>query len=542
MKTHKDRIMKKTLTAAVCAALAISASAQNVSDALRYSQNDYYGTARSIAMGNAFTALGGDIGSVQINPAGSAVNNYSQFSITPSLNILVGTADYSGDGNVDTGSLSTTRNSRNRLTMPGIGAITNYKTNRASGLRSISFGLVGNATAYYNDRMTAEGLNDQTSYMGYLSAISSYDGLTISELNGTRYCDMNPFYWPAMVGYRCGMVNPAGDGNYISPVEGVYGSGYMLNGTLEQAYSRRSKGSKYDMLFNLGANFDNWLYLGANIGIIDIDYSFDSYIRESALNTSDFPVTIEGIKTYFDNMRFHQAYSATGTGIYMKVGVIAVPAPGLRIGAAIQTPVANYITERLWFSGDTEFGDGFRGSETIYDDEDYIYTYKLRSPYRFNAGVAYTIPGVGLISADYEMCDYSTMKFREVEWKAGDSFKESNRSIRDGAGVSNMIRIGAEFTPTSSIALRAGYNLTTTPDRYLDSAGNKIAPDATKHAVSFGLGYKSAGSFFCDAAVRCSILPYEYVYPYDSYDDLVSPEICVTANLWNAALTFGWRF
>lgn len=533
--------MKKTISAAIAAAIAISASAQNVTDALRYSQNDYYGTARSIAMGNAFTALGGDLGSVAINPAGSAVNSYSQFSLTPSINILAGLADYSGEGNVDTSISGSNRNSKSKFTMPGVGVVMNYKTNRASGLKSISLGLVGSATGYYNDRMEVEGFNDQTSYMGYLSAISSYDGLSVAELNKARYCDMDPFYWPAMVGYRSGMVNEVGDGNYISPVEGIYGDRYMLNGELSQRYSRYASGNKYDLVMNMGANFNDWIYLGANIGIIDLSYTFDSYINETAVNPSDFPVTIDGKTDYFQSMRFHQAYSATGTGIYMKVGAIVVPAPGLRLGAAIQTPVSNYITERLWFSGDTQFGHA-SGSETIYDDEDYIYTYKLRSPYRLSAGIAYTLPGLGLISADYEMCDYSTMRFREADWNAGDSFKDSNKSIRDGAGISNMIRIGAEFTPTSSIALRAGYNLTTTPERYLDANGLKVAPDASKHAVSFGLGYKSAGSFFCDAAARCSILPYEYIYPYDSYDDYVSPEICVTSNLWNLVFTFGWRF
>ena len=49
------------------------------------SQQNREGTARSVAMGNAFTALGGDMGSISINPASSAVYRYSEFSITPSI-------------------------------------------------------------------------------------------------------------------------------------------------------------------------------------------------------------------------------------------------------------------------------------------------------------------------------------------------------------------------------------------------------------------------------------------------------------------------
>ena len=55
--------------------LAFAAGAQNMYDGHTMSRNNYYGTARSVALGNAVTALGGDLGSVTYNPAGSAVNS-----------------------------------------------------------------------------------------------------------------------------------------------------------------------------------------------------------------------------------------------------------------------------------------------------------------------------------------------------------------------------------------------------------------------------------------------------------------------------------
>lgn len=535
--------MKKTVFAAILAAIAINASAQNVSDALRFSLNDYYGTARSVAMGNAFTALGGDLGSVQLNPAGSAVNSYSQVTITPSLNILSGSALYSALGRVEDGATTTRFNNNSRLTMPNIGVMLNYKTHRKSGIRSVSFGIVGNATSYYNDYMSAGGLNDRSSYMGYLSAFASGNQLTAAEIGKAGYQEMSPVFWPSMVGYRCGMVNDAGDGSYMSPAEGYKDGAYVLRGALRQNYERASKGSKYDMVMNFGLNFNDRIFIGGNLGIVDIDYAINSYIREEAVDHADFPVTISGKPDYFTSMRFHQAYSASGSGVYAKIGIIAVPVTGLRIGAAVQTPTANYITERLWFSGDTDFASGAKGSETIYDDEDYIYSYKLISPARYSAGIAYTIPGFGLFSADYELADYSSMSFRGAEYSDSDSFSDSNKSIRDGAGASHMIRAGLEYTPTKSLALRAGYNFTSTAERYIDSHDNKVAPEhAGRQAVSLGVGYKSAGSFFCDAAARLTMLPHEYVYPYDSYDDIMSPEIRVSNNLWNLMLTFGWRF
>lgn len=59
-------------------AVAVLGYGQTAYDAQLFSENNYEGTARSVAMGNAFTALGGDLGGISINPAGSAVSPYSQ--------------------------------------------------------------------------------------------------------------------------------------------------------------------------------------------------------------------------------------------------------------------------------------------------------------------------------------------------------------------------------------------------------------------------------------------------------------------------------
>ena len=78
--------MKRTFTIIATALMATAyANGQTAADAFLFSENNYEGTARTMAMGNAFTALGGDIGSATFNPAGTAVANYSQFSFTPGL-------------------------------------------------------------------------------------------------------------------------------------------------------------------------------------------------------------------------------------------------------------------------------------------------------------------------------------------------------------------------------------------------------------------------------------------------------------------------
>ena len=51
-------------------------------DALLLSGENSQGTARFESMGGAFGALGGDLSSININPAGSSVYNDNEYGIT----------------------------------------------------------------------------------------------------------------------------------------------------------------------------------------------------------------------------------------------------------------------------------------------------------------------------------------------------------------------------------------------------------------------------------------------------------------------------
>lgn len=534
--------MKKHLSITLCllSAFGAAAGAQNVSDALRFSENEYYGTARSMAMGNAFTALGGDLGALNINPAASAVQKYSQFTITPQLSIMAGHADYSSDP-YGSGYYTRSHNSKTNFNLPNIAMSFSTPTGRRSGIVNVSFGMAINSTRYFNEDMMAGGDNDRTSYMGYLADIATMDRLIPNELATVGYGQADVFYWPVMVAYRSGMINEYGSGDNLGFVGLAQStaSGNPQRGTLEQTYNRVTSGGKYDYVINFGMNISNKLYLGANLVAVASSYTYDTYLRESALNPADFPVTVGAETKEFNAMKFHYAYSSASSGIYGKFGFIYLPFDGLRIGGAIQTPTINYVEETLWYSGNTQFND-FSASEVISENDEYYYKYNCISPMRFNVGLAYSLPEVGCISVDYEMCDYYNMRFRDSD-RNNDYFDDANDEIRDFAGVSHMFRAGAEFNLLPELALRAGYTMTTSPERYFEDGVQKT-PNALKQSVAFGFGYKSRGSFFFDFAGRLNLYPAEYIYPYDSYGRYDSPEIINNTKLWNFAATLGWRF
>lgn len=549
--------MKKTILTAIMAFAALTVFAQSEYDALLFSENNYEGTARSVAMGNAFTALGGDLGGISINPAGSAVAGYSQFSFTPSLtfstNVAQGVSPYS-DGYLPYFA-DPTKSRMTRFTIPNIGMTVNWDTNRTSGLKNMTFGFVVNRANSWEEDVYAVGRNSTTSFMGAMAYDATDRYLWAEDLGSADAYDFLPTdVWDKIVGYQSGMIYPYGgdaDGDFfIGSSELLLDDGSIpLGGPLDQTYGRHVTGNKYDYLFNIGANISDFVYLGANLGITTLAYDYSTYFKEVAVDPSDFENIFtdnQGNETsaYFKSMRHDYEYEATGTGVFAKFGVIVTPGMGLRFGAAIQTPVATTIEEEWQYAGQTNFtSPEFNGAAESPEGE---FRYSFTAPFRANFGAAYTLGSLAVISADYELCDYGQMRFR-TNGADRDYFEEVNQNIKNRFGISHMLRAGLEVKPVGGLAIRAGYNLTSFSEKF-----DLYEADFTttyRHNVSFGLGYSSKGSFYIDAACRHNLQTAERFMTYNDYiydDDYnvieFAPELENRHSNWKFLITLGWRF
>lgn len=529
--------MKKIALVSLLAFAAAGAGAQTIGDALQFSEYNYYGTARTIAMGNAFTALGGDLGSIGINPAGSAVARYSQFTITPNVSIVSTGSQYSS--NPGTSPLETAMNSNHaRFTVPNFGVNIYTDLHKRSGLKGLSFGFTGNMTSSLLDQVASAGENPHTSYLGDMAA--GLKGISSANFENNPYDNAN-VYWNEVIGWRTGMIyNEDGtEDAYIGSTERVFEDGSIgTGGPLIQRWGRQTRGNRMDLVMNLGMNISDQLFLGFNLGMVSLDMERDMYIAEEAKDPKDFPNWFETGDTYFSTMRMRNFLEVDGSGIYGKFGLIYVPVPELRLGAAIQTPTAMHIHEYYSTAGDISFTDSkYNANETSPKGEG---EYRLISPYRFNIGAAYNF-GMGVISADYEMTDFSTMQFRSAFDSYSDSFSAENEDIRQAYGKSHAMRLGFELKPMPEFAVRAGYSLTTVPDKVADQGAKN------RQSASLGMGYSSGGSFFFDLALRGNFYPDEYhtlygdnANPYGG--NVLNPEVKITKNLWDIVATFGWRF
>ena len=557
--------MKRYLTIlAALAVVSVSAGAQDMYYAELLSRNNYYGTARSIALGGAMTALGGDLGSVTYNPAGSAVNDYCQFTVSPGLIISGVTASYDPTGmEAFTGG---TKTDQTKFNLPNIGLNLVFFPSHSSWLTSFSFGVVANTANTYLSYSTGRGVNTETSFLGNLA--NAAGGLSPSNfpLSMTAAYNAN----------QIGEYGPEGSNAYVGANQVLRPDETYsyIPGALDQTSFYNTYGTKTDLVFNLGFNVGDRFYFGFNLGTPQLSYRREESFIERAQQPEAFPVIMyEGdnlVKTEYLNSSNGYKLNTEAQGIYGRFGIIALPTNNLRIGAAIQTPTLLRITERWQYSAAASYGDSyFNGSDIRTSDS---YRYNLRTPYIFDAGIAYTVPGVGLLSIDYELTDYSKMKYSETEtnYFYEDVWAVTNYVNSLFCGASHSVRAGVEFKPLPFMAIRAGYSFTSDPEKWWkDADGNLVTAEtwggynqiltesgrftSDTHSVSFGLGFSTSGSFFADCAVRYTAYPTTYYSPYyfDDYQAFdksgrllasLSPIEKINRHVIDTVVTLGWRF
>lgn len=588
--------MKKIIISLSIALVAIASNAQGVTDALTFGNTNYYGTARSMALGNAVTAVGGDLGSVGINPAGAAIFNYSQLTFSPGLTSSNTSAAYSQSNSVGLGDdgryspvgegfASSNRDRYSKWSLPNLGTSLYYETGYAHGLKSLTFSFLSNNTDSYVNRFVGGGYNDRTSMLGSFATIATYNADGIGgalDLSGLGE-DANPYDYfnrEALAAYYSYMINPDGQGGYAGATQSVRrGNGpdqYKLAGKIGQNAIVQKYGAKHDVIFNIAGNYDDKLYVGLNIGVPLFNYSSDEFFYETASDSEQFPVSLEqedGSTRVYNFVRADYAYNyhASGEGIYAKVGIIYLPDDNVRLGMAIQTPTAYTVDEEWSVAASTEYS-GFSNSAKNVPLWNYRYNY--RSPWMFNLGAALTIGERCLLSMDYELEDYSVMRFSEYEQyynDYSDIFYKENRINQLFCGSSSSFRFGVEYRITPAISLRYGFNSKSSPERYYeDNEGmlidaslydmwyedyesgdytldRRFKVNATRTAHSFGAGYASNGSFFADFALRFTRYPQTFYSPYGRYlvedgEYVDSPLLSVSRKVCDAVLTLGWRF
>lgn len=460
--------------------------AQDLSDALRYSQFNVTGTARSGAMGNAFGALGGDFTSVSINPAGLGMYRAGELVFTPAFGKSEVEANYLGNLMTD---------SKYNLSLNNLSYVSAIQTGARSesGLINLNVGIGYNRLKDFNTSALAGADNVNGSFLDYVA-----DNATI----GNWRDHYEQLAWDTYLLWQ-----DDNTGEYWHDLEEAgYGQ------SQRKSISRNGSVDEYSLA--LGMNFNHKLYVGASVGIVDVFYEEASELLEwDAQNNVDF----------FDEMQFDSYLRTAGTGYNGKIGLIFKPINEIRLGASVHTPTfynLHDVFETTMYSTaaneDGEMGD--YSATSPYSE----YDYDLESPLRATLSGAFVIAKKGLLSVDYEYVDYGSAKLR----RGGDGYQfvDENSEIEEAYKSVGNLRIGGELLATSNIALRAGFELY--PSAYNESAFGTSQPnaDADMKVYSAGLGYRSGGFFFDVAYRMTDSESYDALYPTPPTDFYNIPE------------------
>ncbi len=482
---------------------------QTIHDALRFSRTDLYGTARSLAMGNAFTAIGGDVGALSVNPASSGVYRHSEFVVTPGIDTYTGTSDYLA---------SSSGGSKTRFCLGSIGVVGYVPTGRRTGLLNINWSVTGNQTAGYVSGTNVTGLNATSSWLAskaHQATMDRYNSGSLSYTSGAPW-DINGAYQSWQIdNFPKGQAPDPQETYYLANTENLDFSRPL--GRLDHLYSRNSWGYTYDIVANVSANVENKLFFGVNLTFQSIYYTDREFYREQSVDKSEF-------ETGFEYMNYSYSRTTRGMGFKMAAGIIYRPFAGLSIGASVSTPAWTKMRD-FWTQDVKGFADAYKDKDQKSSSPEGDWSYKMTNPFQWNVGLGYTIGQRAVISVDYSNTNYSNVAFRTLDGPAG-NYNILNDAIGMTFKTSHSVRAGLEVRVAKGISVRGGYNLKTSPVQSEVLDMNYIYGDDVERyfngqntqSWSVGVGYRS-GSFFFDVAFQRQIESIsEYKLFADYYD------------------------
>ena len=436
------------------------ASGQNINDVLRYSIEETQGTARFQALGGAFGALGGDLSALNVNPAGSAVFNFSEFSVT-------GT-NYNRDNEVLFGN-SQRNTDINSIELNQVGGVFVFKSSD-SPWKKLALAFNYDQVRNFDNEFVASGNTTQgidNYFLNFaqgveLGPLRVQDGEFIED----AYLDIGSSLGfgaqQAFLGFQAGLIEPTDDvdtnTSYFSNAE--YSS-------VNQDYLQSTNGFNSKFTLNFAGQYQENLYVGASVNFHSVFFEQLTLLDESGYDPTS-PVQF----TTFDNFLRTEGY-----GFSFSVGAIAKLNDNFRIGGSYQSPTWYELTDdtsqrinSTLAEPDINFIDF--GIVNLFEE------YSIKTPAKITGSAAVVFGKDGLLSFDYGYQDFSQA---EITPNLDPNFAAENEFIANNLGVVNTYRIGGELR-IEEVSLRGGYRYEESPYE-----NGEIIGDLT--GFSGGIGY-----------------------------------------------------
>ena len=504
------------ILAAVTISAGFAASAQDVVEAYNLSNFSVLGTARSIGFGGALGSIGGDFGTVSMNPAGLGIYRNSEISFTPSIKINNSGSQYLGTSSSD-------YNVKVNINQFGIVFNNAPKGKRYDrrDWKSVSFAMGMNRVADFNHDYNYTGKNYTSSASQAFEASANADTNNVSDAST-----------PAYAGYQAYLINGSGN-DYKTAIPFAHGT--------QQLNSVKERGGITEYLLSLGGNYKEKLLIGCSVSIPYMDYQKSSVYSETLL---------PGATNNYENFKsftYTNTLNIFGAGVNAKFGAIYNVTEFFRIGAAFHTPTVYSLKEFTDYGIQSQVNGGTHNVSTDNLLPRQHFDYTFTTPFKAVASMSIVLKKYGFITADYEYINYSTMRYQYpagFDDAAGTSYDLQatimNNAIKNAYQSVNNVRIGAEIKLTKFFMIRGGVGYYSNPYKGSVPSGEHID-------ISGGIGFRGR-HFFADLAMINSNYtfteqPYNNIdYRYVTSGPAVPfPTATVNQHLNNFALTIGTK-
>lgn len=439
--------IKIIISALLCLFVSAIFSQNMEIEGLMFGTNNNEGSARYISVGGAMSAIGGDITSLSYNPAGIAIYKSSVIVLTPSVEINKSNAVF-GE--------SSRQKVNSNFNFSNVGALFSVKNKKFGIVENFNFGFAMNTLNSFNQK---DRINHKTT-----NSISEQWLNEAISVNGTedKEFSYDDFSFETVGAYYAWLVN-------FDSLASAYTT--PITGSVQQNSITIKEGSKRDFALSFGTNLKNKIYIGTSLSI-----PYISYTSSTSFSEKDYANLNGG----FQSFNMTQIYENTGLGINLKVGVIYKPINFLRLSVAIQTPTQFSLEEKYT----TDFTSEFDTVSHENTSDLGSFSYKLITPWRANAGLAFVSKKFGFLSFDYELVDYASTRFDLVD-EYIDLGSSLNDNVKNKYQIAHNIKVGIE-SKIKQFRLRAGYTMQTSP---LKASYREATYDFSRHQFSGGIGY-----------------------------------------------------
>lgn len=498
--------MDKTLKIIFFVLFCQLAVAQNETDVLRYSTTDVFGSARFEAMAGSFGGLGADFSAIQINPADMGRFSSSRATVSINNSFIQNTSLFNN---------TQTSSERNKFTISALGVVLTTdisQSNKGRRYNQITLGYTR--------------LKNFTNYRKYegnefysLLDVFANDGAGIPD---AEIFDARPF--TTGLAYDVYALDyDGGSGLYIPR---------LTMGDMHHVREITTDGGMGEFHFGYSENFRNKLYYGASIGIRRIKY-------KESINHSETLLDTVGVS--LRSFNYTHDLETKGTGVNLKLGVLYLPTEQFRVGLAFETPTIFKMTDK-WTADMTAMhntGENFIAPENIPNGS---FDYRLKTPMKIRASIAYVFGMRGAINVDVEMARFTGGKLSPTLTSvSGSGFSPTNEYtfgfendlVKQEFRTVLNTRIGVEYMVFKNLFLRGGFALL--PQPYKKEMGNINTPNLTYAA---GIGWENR-FIQIDLSYRLLQLTSDY-YAFDPSQPQNRTQF--KTNVHNIVLTAGFKF